>query len=497
MSELNKFPQNTVSERINVLTILTDQQRFDTLSCMGNNVLHTPNLDRLASSGVLFKNAICTNPLCGPARASLLSGLYTHGHGFCADGINVEIYEEGMTEEIETIDELLNKQGYHTEYHGKWHTGKANRGCYFGGVEDFLIEYKEFVDSKYSYPVDNLTGSWKVDRYTKVPYRSVSLDDIMIKAKADGYEMPHDNEAGESITSADDSLTAWTVKKTIDFLRNNPKEPFAVTCSILHPHAPLIAAEPYFNMFDPGKMPMPFNIEDDCKVHLRRSIPDALTLTSDGLGRFISLYYGLIKEVDDWIGKILDELEKSGLRDNTLIVFTSDHGQMLGSHGTLAKKVLFEESIRVPLIMSLPGVIGKNTKSDIPVTGADIMPTILDLLNMNIPGNVQGRSIKKFIVDNKKDDKAFAFCEYLHQRSIRSSEWKLILNPMLESNINERCMLYNLAEDPGEQRNLVSKSRNSDKNRKISLHLKKELINMMEDIGVPDNVVDYYNKFEI
>jgi arylsulfatase A-like enzyme len=480
-------------KKLNILTILTDQQRFDTLSCMGNSVVHTPNLDRLAFQGVLFTQAVCAYPLCGPSRASLLTGMYSHGHHYRG---NAEMDESGLPETVITVDEILSNHGYHTEYHGKWHVGKGHMGCYTGGIRygHHTEEYKAFLDRKY--PRGQLEAGYKVDRYTGREYKAVPLDDMMEKALKDGYHMPHHNEAGELKVAAEDTLTAWTASQFIRFLQSKPEEPFAATCSILHPHAPLVAAKPYFDMYDPASMPMPDNITDDCRVKKPKCVPDAVPLTPEGMGTYIALYYGLVKEVDDWVGRILDELERSGLRDNTLVIFTSDHGEMAGSHGTLSKMELFEEAIRVPLMMSLPGVIPENRRLDDSVTGADLLPTILDFAGIEIPGNVHGRSVKPLVTGESRDIRQFAYCEFRDQRALRSTEWKLILNPSLDSNLDERCLLYHLSEDQGEQRNLLSDVNRSAGYLSIAEKLKQEMVSVMKDIRVPQEEVDRYANFE-
>jgi arylsulfatase A-like enzyme len=488
---VSAMAQSSLSGNLNILTIITDQQRFDSLSCMGNQVVHTPNLDRLASRGALFTNATCSHPLCGPSRASLLSGLYSHGHQFMR---NAYIDREGLNEEIETVDEILHNNGYHTEYHGKWHTGSGNRGCYFGGLDDFSELYKQYLDEKY--PPGPLKENQRMDRYTGREYEYNKLDDLMLNASKNGYYMPHHNESGKIDVAPEDTLTAWTAQRVIRFLENKPQEPFAVTCSILHPHAPLVAAEPYYSLYDPAKMPMPDNVQDDLKVKRRKCVPDALPLTPEGLGTYISLYYGLVKEVDDWVGRILDRLEQCGLADRTLILFTSDHGELMGSHGTVSKMEMFEEAIRVPLIMSLPGVIPENQRLDVPVSGADIMPTILDFAGLEVPGNVHGRSVKGIITGKEENARDFALCELGFMKAIRSKDWKLILNPRLNGNINEPYQLYHLKEDKGEQRNLLSDRNRTDQYLKVANELKAEMLGMLKGMNAPDDVVAIYESID-
>ncbi len=481
--------------RPNILTIMTDQQRFDSLSCAGNPIVHTPNLDRLASGGVLFASATCAYPLCGPSRACLLSGLYAHGHGFRK---NAELDEQGLSEQVETVDEILARNGYRTHYFGKWHTGAAHRGCYTQGVyfAHHLGQYKEYLDERHPFPGPR--DGWLVDRYSGREYRPAAVDAMMLRAARDGFDMPHHNEAGEASVPSEASLTAWTVGHAVRFLRSRPQEPFAMTCSILHPHAPLIASRPYFGMYDPAAMPMPSNVRDDCRVRKPSSIPDVLTLSPEGLGTYISLYYGLVKEVDDQVGRLLDELEASGLADNTLVIFVSDHGEMMGSHGTLSKMKLFEESARVPLIMRLPAAIRPGRRLEAATTGVDLAPTILEFAGIEPPPHMHGRSLKGLLTGaSGGQDRQFAYGEIAGQRGIRSNEWKLVLNPFLECNLEEPCMLYDLVRDPGEQTNLLSRANRTAVSVEQARRLRERLLAMMEDLRVPAETLRIYSAMEL
>ena len=365
----------------NVLFLMADQFRHDALSCAGNPIVETPNLDRLAAEGVRFTDAVCSSPLCGPSRASLLTGQYAHGHRCWG---NFEIgHPGGLPESAQTWDETLAANGYRVEYHGKWHTGAANRSCYHDGLPYYLDRYHKYLEEQY--PGRKKAEGEAVDRYTKWPYRPFPVDRMMAEAIRRKLSMPHHNEAGENTVPASKSLTAWTAGGVVRFLQSKPKQPFSITCSILHPHAPLVASPPYTAMYNPAKMPMPRVLDDEFTPPEQRGIPKALTLTPDGLGTYIALYYGLVREVDDWVGRILAALDGAGLASNTLVVFLADHGEMLGEHSRVSKMVFYEASLRVPLLMRLPGRIPKGRKLRAPASGADVAPTILDYCNIPVP----------------------------------------------------------------------------------------------------------------
>ncbi|MGH9626782.1 MAG: sulfatase family protein [Bryobacteraceae bacterium] len=473
----------------NVLFLMTDQHRFDALSCAGNPIVETPNLDRLARQGVRFTRAVCSSPLCGPSRASLLSGQYQHGHR-CSG--NAEISKAGMPESVDTWDEILARRGYHTEYHGKWHTGSANRSHYADGLPYYLKLYHDYLAGKY--PGRRPRDGEAIDRYTHWPYRYLPVDRMMLRATKEGLDMPHHNEAGEHTVPAEESLTAWTVTRVIDFLRRKPPRPFCVTCSILQPHAPLIATRPYCGLYDPARIPLPAPGEDVFTPSDRAAIPKVLTRTPDGLGTFISLYYGLIKEVDDWTGRLLDALDENGYAENTLVVFTSDHGEMLGEHARVSKMVFYEGSLRVPLILRLPGRIPKGRQLAHIASGADLAPTILDYLGVSAPSGMHGRSLKP-VIEGRRSEWDFAYSEVRAnprmpnaQRILRTAEWKLVFK-------GGESFLYDLEKDRNESRNLLSAAHRQSRWIDEARRLQRRMLARLEEMRSPE--LDVVRSFAI
>jgi arylsulfatase A-like enzyme len=258
--------------------------------------------------------------------------------------------------------------------------------------------------------------------------------------------------------------------------------PFNITCSILHPHAPLCVTEKYFRLFDPAKMPIPANIEDDFDYPNPEPVPTAIPLSEDGLGMLMSLYYSLVKEVDDHVGRLLDALERTGQADNTVVVFTSDHGEMLGSHGNLSKSVFFEEAFRVPLLIRWPARIRAGTMIEEPATGADLAPTLLDLAGIDVPSHMHGRSLRAALLGGYSHAPEFGYGslgedEYL-TRSFRSRETKLILG-------RGRPQLYDLSADPGETHNLLDPRRRKPGHVDRAREVFDALLGYLEETGDP------------
>ncbi len=432
--------------RPNVLFILIDQLRYDVFSHRGNRIIQTPNIDRLASEGFLLSDATCSTPLCGPSRASILSGCFSRGRKF--EYRNCEPEEKGLwLKDISTVDEALARAGYHVEYHGKWHTGREHRSCYKGDTRVFahrMTDYHAYLAERYPNPPDD--AEHKIDRYTKWPYRYWPVDEMMAAAKKKGFLMPHHNEAGVIEVSDQDTMTAWTVRKTINFLRSRPPTPFCVTCSILQPHAPLIANAKYARMFDPAVMPMPPNVTHSFQEN--PPIPGAVPADASGLGQFMALYYGLVKELDDWVGWLLAALDEQGLTDETLIIFTADHGEMMGSHRTFSKMKFFEECLRVPLILRWPGVIPADRQSSAPASGADIAPTILDYCGIPPLRQFDGRSLRP-VIEGASSGDDYAYSEHRAGQCLRSTAWKYVVVD------GQRPRLFDLQNDPYEMLNLL------------------------------------------
>ena len=472
--ELVKAP----ADRPNVLFLMADQLRWDALGVNGGRIAPTPNLDRLAARSTNFTQAICPAPLCGPSRAGMLTGTLLGRHGCLSNERSDSV--SGIREEVPTFDELLDAAGYRCEYHGKWHTGGNHRSCYAVGPGDFLMEYEREMRAKHRLSERADGAGLQRDFYTRLPYRPFSADGLMRAALAKDVFLAHRPEAGESPLPAEDSLTAWTAQRVIRFLRSRPAQPFCVTGSFLAPHAPLIAPAPYSTMFDPREMPLPPDLDDDWPLppHVR-AIPDALPRSAEGLGCFLALYFGLVAELDHWIGAVLRALEETGLAERTLVVFTSDHGEMLGSHRMVAKAVFFEEALRVPLFVRAPGQDGAQSAAC--VSARDLFATLLDFGGAALPaGPLASRSLRSLVGGAQESDFPFAVSELdgggQRVRCLRTREWKLVT-------ADERALLFDLAQDPGERRDLLAPGARSSEHLTLARVLRDDLHAFLADHG--------------
>ncbi|MEN8250931.1 MAG: sulfatase-like hydrolase/transferase [Bacteroidota bacterium] len=466
--------------KTNLLFIMTDQQRYDALSIAGNTVLQTPNLDRLAGQGAWFKNAYTPCPVCAPARSSILTGhtvehtgARTNNHAYYAE-------EEGLMT-MPTFDEVLTSKGYHCEYYGKWHSVTSHAAIYKNPVKEakngksiFGHGGQKFMHLDYldeHVPNRKLVGGELYDKMTERPYMTDPLDkhhgmtDKEIKAQK--LKFPQCDMHGELQIPQEHTLTAFQAKQTIEAIERLKDKPFSITCSFHFPHAPMLPAEPYYNMYPANEMIPPKSIFDDMenspykKANGRLANPEYSD--PENIKYMISNYYGLVKEIDDWVGKILKKLDELGLAENTIVIFTSDHGEMLGAHGLREKNVFYEESAHIPLMIRFPGEIENGGVVDGYVSNVDLFATILDYLKIS-GYRSDGKSLRGLINGTDKEHGKYVVTEWDYRGDISPNfmivkyGWKLMIPYSKSSNVINA--LYDLNNDPFEMNNFIGKNPN-------------------------------------
>ena len=465
-------------QKKNLLFIMTDQQRYDALSIAGNAVLETPNLDRLARQGAYFKNAYTPCAVCAPARSSILTGHTVENTGMKTNDRAYYHEEEGLMT-MPTFDEILMGHGYHCEYYGKWHSQTSHTRVYrnqkqasVNGHSVFAHGGQKFVHLDYldrHVPVRQLKQGELYDKMTRRPYETDPLDkhhgmtDTELKASKEKF--PQCDMHGVLQIPKEHTLTAFQAQETIEAIERLKDTVFSITCSFHFPHAPMLPPEPYYNMYPAEKMQPPVSIADDMEnspyrtANGRPANPEYSD--PEKIKYMISNYYGLVKEIDDWVGKILDKLDEHGLTEHTLVIFTSDHGEMLGSHGMREKNVFYEESAHIPLLMRLPGEINNNCEVDAYVSLIDLFPSIMDYLEI---GKLKsdGKSLRGLINGTDKDHGTYVVTEWDYRGDISPNYmvvkegWKLMIPYTVSSNVINA--LYDLNTDPYEMNNLLGKN---------------------------------------
>ncbi|MCX6309292.1 MAG: sulfatase-like hydrolase/transferase [Bacteroidia bacterium] len=478
------FMNNAVqAQKPNLLFIITDQQRFDALSIAGNTQLLTPNLDRLAQQGAFFKKAYTQCAVSGPTRASLLTGCTVENHGVLTNELTGSAQSTGIMAQP-TFDQILKESGgYHVEYYGKWHSPQFAGAIYqnpvlispkgrsifaAGGSDDMYAAYLDPI-----FPVAALKPGELYDTFTKRPYLMNPMDyrygmtEAEAKAAGGTYASPSQPDLHGVVTiPTANSHTAYWANQTIAAIERNKNIPFSITCSFHFPHAPMLPVKYYSDMFPVGNLTAPASIGDP-----KTNSPYYSSTVSENspyadpikIKYMISDYYALVKECDDWIGKILDKLDAVGLTDNTMVIFVSDHGEMLGSHGMREKNVFYEESAHVPLLVKFPGRIAAGTVVNDYTTTMNLFPTILDYLNMPASPS-DGISLRGLMEGTDTSSGKYVVTEWLYNGDARpgymilKDGWKMFIPFSTTSTVVNG--LYNLTNDPYEVTNLLGTNPN-------------------------------------
>ena len=415
-----------MSEKMNVLFIITDQQRADHLGCYGNSVIKTPNIDKLANDSILFTNSFTVCPMCMPNRATLLTGYYPNVHGVRSNGINLPY-------DVPTITQTLVKRGYHTMAIGKTHFN-FNTPPYnpkMKSAESFddwkvknpkgnHLTHENFPIPYYGFEEVNLVvghGPLCLGHYHDwLEERAPNLAKRIIKEYHETvpiFYLDYESFIPEELYS-----TTYIQNHTIKFLEKHAngdygKNPFFLHCSFPDPHQPVGPPGKYRDMYKPEDIELPENFNDMInlykhpylKTHMENPPIRGAMLreeTEENVKKFIAMTYGSISMIDNSVGQILASLEKLGLADNTMIIFTSDHGDFMGDHGMILKgPAPFNGPLQVPLIWKVPGLT-KPKRSDSLISSVDLPKTILEVLNIKEryrPPGMQGYDMTPVLQD--------------------------------------------------------------------------------------------------
>lgn len=502
---LNNDIQAQTQKKPNLLFIMTDQQRFDALSLAGNAVLKTPNLDRLAKQGVWFKNAYTQCAVSGPARASILTGCTVENHKIINNSLADATTPQSSTfMPQKTFDQVLTDNGdYHCEYFGKWHSPQFAASCYQNSVKystsgryifasngDVRFYKDNYLNQVF--PKAVLKAGELYDTYSERPYHPNILDKRygMTQTQVDNSGIAYAQPDLHGTISIPDehSLTAFRAKQTIEALERLKNTTFSITCSFHFPHAPMLPSKYYSDMFPVNNMPVPVSISDPMtnSPYLNSNSRTKNTEYSDSqkIKYMISDYYALVKEIDDWVGQILGKLDELGLSENTMVIFTSDHGEMLGAHGMREKNVFLEESSHIPLMIRFPGRIKPETVVEGYVSNIDLYSTILDYTGVTGPLS-DGTSLRGLIEGTDHTHGKYLVTEWLSGTDkvpgymILKDSWKMFIPYSATSEVIDA--LYNLKDDPYEITNLLGNNPNKKQYTAKVNELHTDLVNWLKD----------------
>ncbi len=468
-------------KRPNVLFIFTDDHASHAMSCYGSKINKTPNMDRIAKGGMLFKNCFCTNSICGPSRAVILTGKHSHLNGFVQNGNRFDGSQQ-------TFPKLLQKVGYQTAIVGKWHLATTPTG----------FDYSEVLIGQGPY-----------------------YNPPMLK---NGERTKHTGYTTDIIT---DLALNWLKEE------RDQSKPFMLMFQHKAPHRNWQPGPKHLTMYDDVTIPEPDNLFDDYstrgtaaktqRMEVKRDLtPNDLklnqprNLTEEQLAawnaayepkneafrkakltgkeliqwkyqRYMKDYLRCVASVDDNVGRVLDYLEEAGLADNTVVIYSSDQGFYLGDHGWFDKRFMYEESLRMPMIVRWPGVIQSGSVNSDLVSNLDFAETFLEIAGAKVPGDMQGQSLVPIMKGNTPSDwrKSYYYHYYefpgahsvRRHYGVRTDRYKLINF----YNVGE-WELYDLQQDPREMQNIID----AESSQKIVAELKIELAKLRKQYQVPE-----------
>jgi choline-sulfatase len=453
----------------NVLLLMSDQHRPHALSIDGNPVAKTPNLDALARSAVRFDSAYCSNPVCVPSRASLLTGLYTHNHGAYNNSVPWPF-------EHQTIAHHFHRAGYMTGLIGKMHFVDAQTHGF-----DYRLDFNDwwqYLGPKSKLYAEELS---RANSGSGMP----QIDDLWRDA-GDPWKGVRDLDDREGFVAVgrvskmaeQDQFESFVSRESVRFLRNHGKEPFFLVSSFLKPHDPFMPAARFAAMFRPEDMKLPdtwgkvdlSKVPKEIADSIRQNTPTPELKDAAQAKRRIALYYASLAQMDDCLGRVLNTLRELDLERDTIVLYTTDHGEMLAEHGLWQKFVFYEPSVGVPLIVRAPGVAATEARSKTPVSLVQTLPTLLELCGLPTVSGLDGASFAADLREpsHKRDTTVFSEYNLRNPRAkymIRRGDFKY------NYYVNDMAELYNLREDPKEMRNLALEKASAPKIEEMKAQL--------------------------
>lgn len=472
----------------NILLITSDQQHWNTIGAF-NHEIKTPHLDRLVREGTTFTRAYCPNPTCTPTRASIITGMYPSQHGAWSLGTK-------LMEDVHTVGEDFSKAGYKTTLIGKAHFQPLQGTEEYPSLEAYPILqdmdfWREFHGPFYGFEHVELTRPHTNEAHIGQHY-AIWMEEKGCKNWRD-YFLPPTGTMDKSITfkwpiPEEYHYNTWIAERTNAMLEQykQQEEPFFLWSSFFDPHPQYLVPEPWDTMYDPDELTIPELVpgeHDNNPPHFKKTqeekpdfsylnegagwnhgyhshlfyqYGDRFRLTEEHRKKIVAVYYGMVSLMDKYIGKILDKLEELGLADNTIIVFTSDHGHFFGQHGLQAKGGFhYEDLIKVPFIVRYPGHVPAGQQSDAIQSLVDLAPTFLSFTDQKIPFHMTGVDQREVWLGKKSSARDHAVVEFrqqptaIHQRTYVDQRYKITV--YCNQTYGE---IFDLENDPKELNNL-------------------------------------------
>ena len=414
--------------------IVTDQQRRDTIGAYGSPICNTPNVDRLSKEGVTFDYAFTPCGLCSPVRSSFFSGVYPHEHEVLTN-VALHPVRTQFPPEKDIVCRGLKEQGYRMGYVGKWHVNHYQTPLEFG-----FEKYVSLGDFE----------NWRQEKGLPLPPESHN------------YLVP---TAGTDPAPEDKGRPAFLADNVIQLMEEfsgDPEHPFFLRLDFHGPHPPMVIPEPYASMYDPQEIPPYPNFDDPLTgkpsvQRIKRKHWQTEDMTWADMAPLVAKYFGEISYIDVQVGRVLDKLDKMGLTENTIVIFTSDHGDTIGAHKIWNKDyTMYDEIYRVPCIIRWPKTAKAGHRcQEYTHHFLDLGPTLLEAAGSKIPDDIHGQSLLSLLKGESQDRPREAFSEFhgchmglYTMRMLQTDDWKYIFHA------NDIDELYDQKNDPYEMNNL-------------------------------------------
>ncbi len=469
------------NSRPNILLVTSDQQHWGTLGCL-NPELSTPHLDRLAGEGTLFSRAYCPNPTCTPTRASMITGKYPSQHGAWSLGTK-------LSEGEPTVGDAFQRAGYRTGLVGKAHFQQNKATAEYPSLESCPVMqdlgfWREFHGPFYGFQRVELARN-HADEGLVGQHYALWMEEKGCRNWRDHFQAPGGNHAPQRrrwTLPEEFHPDAWIAGRTNDLLASHARagENFFLWASFFDPHPPYLAPEPWDRMYDPARVRVPgllpgehdrnpahFGMTQQARPDFSEwQEPDGHAIhgfhshlqSSSELAKDVAVYYGMISLMDKYIGSILAQLDALGLAENTIIVFTSDHGHLFGQHGMIAKGPFhYEDLLRVPFLVRWPGHVPAGKRSSALQSLVDLPSTFLGLAGVPIPRSMAGVNQGPVWCGEQPSARDHVLVENRHQpTTVHLHTLVTERHKLTVYRGREEGELFDLQEDPGEVRNLWS-----------------------------------------
>jgi arylsulfatase A-like enzyme len=422
---------NASNQRPNLVYVFADQLRLSSCGYTGDTKAITPNIDKFATESVSFTNAISGHPVCAPYRASLFTGKYTTSTGMVINEIRMNTHHHSLAH-------VLNEQGYETAYIGKWHLWANELGNHYDARNSFVPPGPDRL---------GFDGFWAAYNFHHEYYNMYYHTDSLEKIPVEGYEP--DGQTSLAIEQLKEKAAA--------------EKPFALFLSLGTPHDPWTldnVPSEYYELFKDVEFELPPNFRETDDPYADNWATFNENNKRSEITDWLKVYYAMTANLDWNIGRLMKAVDDLGLRDNTIFIFTSDHGEMFGAQGRRGKNIFYEEAIRVPFLIRWPNNTKAGSETDVCLNTCDIMPTLLTMLDMPVPEEVEGIDLSPFAFGESGPEPVAAFLQGTGATAawVDGHEWRALRSKRYSYaiyHVDRKELLFDHVADPYQQNNLA------------------------------------------